>query len=190
MKIYRSKFYAYVNGDILFTQSLIDTLRFIARSLEINQPHPMLIVGQRTNVKNVGEQQASTHENIMKISKTGKLFTEYGEDYFITNANYPWHDCPEVVIGRVAYDNWLVMNANKRRHTTLDATRTMIALHQTTRKGDYEGRLHPNRDFNRNLLNKLYKKINYGSGLTSCTRKYTAINNLYNQIEILDRRGC
>jgi hypothetical protein len=49
----------------------------------------MLIVGQRTNVKNIGEQQASTHENIMKISKTGKLFTEYGEDYFITNANYP-----------------------------------------------------------------------------------------------------
>jgi hypothetical protein len=52
----------------------------------------MIIVGQRTNVKNVNEQQASTHENIMKISKTGKLFTEYGEDYFITNANYPWHD--------------------------------------------------------------------------------------------------
>jgi hypothetical protein len=50
-----------------------------------------------------------------------------------------------VAIGRVAYDNWLVMNANKRRHTTLDATRTLIALHQTTRKGDYEGRSHPNR---------------------------------------------
>jgi hypothetical protein len=60
----------------------------------------MLIVGQRTNVKNVGEEDASTHESIMKISKTGKLFTECGEDYFITNANYPWHDCPEVVIGR------------------------------------------------------------------------------------------
>jgi hypothetical protein len=190
MKTYRSKFYAYVNGDILFTQSLIDTLRFIASSSEINRTHPMLIVGQRTNVKNVGEQQASTHEHLMKISKTGKLFPEYGEDYFITNANYPWHDCPEVVIGRVAYDNWLVMNANKRGHTTLDATRTLLALHQTTRKGDYEGRSHPNRDFNANLLKKLYKKINYGSGLTSCTRKYTAINNLHNQIEILDRRGC
>jgi hypothetical protein len=82
MKTYRSKFCAYVNGDILFTQSLIDTLRFIASSSEINQTHPMLIVGQRTNVKNVGEQHASTHENIIKISKTGKLFPEYSEDYF------------------------------------------------------------------------------------------------------------
>ena len=190
MKKYRSKFYAYVNGDILFTQNLIDTLRFITGSSKINQTHPMLIVGQRTNVKNVSEQQASTHENIMKIYKTGKLFTAWGEDYFITNANYPWHDCPEVVIGRVAYDNWLVLNANKRRHTTIDATRTLLALHQTTRKGDSEGHSHPNRDFNGNLLRKLYKKLNYGAGLTSCTRKYTAMNKMYNQIEILDRRGC
>jgi hypothetical protein len=62
---------------------------------------------------------------IIKISKTGKLFTAWGEDYFITNSNYPWKDCPEVVVGRVAYDNWLVLNANKRRHTTIDATRTL-----------------------------------------------------------------
>jgi hypothetical protein len=32
MEKYRSKFYAYVNGDILFTQDIIDTLRFIASS--------------------------------------------------------------------------------------------------------------------------------------------------------------
>ena len=69
------------------------------------------------------------------LSKTGKLFTAWGEDYFITNSNYPWKDCPEVVVGRVAYDNWLVLNANKRRHTTIDATRTLLALHQTTKKG-------------------------------------------------------
>jgi hypothetical protein len=34
----------------------------------------------------------------IKISKTGKLFTAWGEDYFITNSNYPWKDCPEVVV--------------------------------------------------------------------------------------------
>jgi hypothetical protein len=56
----------------------------------------------------------------------------------------PWKDCPEVVVGRVAYDNWLVLNANKRRHTTIDATRTLLALHQTTKKGNGEGRSHPN----------------------------------------------
>jgi hypothetical protein len=60
---------------------------------KINQTHPMLIVGQRTNVKHVSAENASSHENIIKISKTGKLFTAWGEDYFITNSNYPWKDC-------------------------------------------------------------------------------------------------
>jgi hypothetical protein len=69
----------------------------------------MLIVGQRTNVKHASAENASSHENIIKISKTGKLFTAWGEDYFITNSNYPWKDCPEVVVGRLAYDNWLVL---------------------------------------------------------------------------------
>ena len=190
MKHYPSKFYAYVNGDILFTQGLVDTLQFILSAKKINQTHPMLIVGQRTNVKHVSAENASSHENIIKISKTGKLFTTWGEDYFITNSNYPWKDCPEVVVGRVAYDNWLVLNANKRRHTTIDATRTLLALHQTTKKGNGEGRSHPNAHYNGNILRKLYNKINYGAGLTSCTRKYTVCNSTNNQIQLMERKGC
>jgi hypothetical protein len=62
---------------------------------------------------------------------------------------------PEVVVGRLAYDNWLVLNANKRRHTTIDATRTLLALHQTTEKGNDEGRSHPNAHYNGNILRKL-----------------------------------
>jgi hypothetical protein len=58
-------------------------------------------------------------------------------------------------------DNWLVLNANKRRHTTIDATRTLLALHQTTKKGNGEGRSHPNAHYNGNILRKLYNKINY-----------------------------
>ncbi len=31
------------------------------------------------------------------------------EDYFISSRDgFPWHKIPNVVIGRVAYDNWMV----------------------------------------------------------------------------------
>jgi hypothetical protein len=73
--LFRHTYFAYVNGDILFTQGLVDTLQFILSSRKINQTHPMLIVGQRTNVKHVSAENASSHKNIIKISKTGKLFT-------------------------------------------------------------------------------------------------------------------
>jgi hypothetical protein len=49
------------------TQGLVGTLQFILSSRKINQTHPMLIVGQRTNVKHVSAENASSHENIIKI---------------------------------------------------------------------------------------------------------------------------
>lgn len=187
MKKYSAHFYAYVNGDILFTQNLNDTLQFILNS-NVNHSEPMLIVGQRTNVKEVTAEQASTFENITKASKKGKLFTTWGADYFITNDVYPWKDCPEVVIGRRAYDNWLILNARKRNHTTIDATKTLLALHQTTKSGNKEGHTHLNGNFNAKLLSKLYKRINYAAGLTSCTSYITTRNETSKEVQLLQRK--
>ena len=41
--------------------------------------------------------------------------------------------------GRLAYDNWLVVNALLSSIPVLDATRTVIALHQTDSAGTHEG---------------------------------------------------
>ncbi|KAK3599737.1 hypothetical protein CHS0354_037210, partial [Potamilus streckersoni] len=60
------------------------------------------------------------------------LFAAYAEDYFITSTSYPWKDIPDIVIGRRAYDNWLVLNARTMMHRVLDATETILAVHQTT----------------------------------------------------------
>lgn len=182
MKKYNAHFYGYSNGDLLFTHTLVKTLL----KLKPYSEHPMLIVGQRTNVRDVTESQASSHENITLLAKKGKLFTPWGEDYFITDSKYPWKDCPEVVIGRVAYDNFLVLNARKHKHTTVDATRTLLALHQTTKAGDSEGHKHPNGNFNNRLLGRLYKRINYAAGLTSCTSYYTALNGSH--IQMIQRK--
>ncbi|XP_052061777.1 uncharacterized protein LOC127701844 [Mytilus californianus] len=187
MKRYSAHFYGYVNGDILLTQNLIDSLQFIFNS-NVNQSEPMLIVGQRTNVKEVTAEQASTFENITKVSKTGILFTPWGADYFITNAVYPWKECPEVVIGRRAYDNWLILNARKRNHTTIDATETLLALHQTTKAGNVEGHTHSNGNFNDKLLRTLYKRINYAAGLTSCTTYTTTRYETTKEIQLLKRK--
>ena len=40
---------------------------------------------------------------------------------------------PEVVIGRVAYDNWLVLNAIKSKQVVVDVSKTVLAVHQTTK---------------------------------------------------------
>jgi len=172
MANFKSTFYAYCNGDILFTENLIETLVSIL-NFNIDFKIPMLLVGQRTNVQDVTEDDASSFDKITKASKRGKLFTTYAEDYFITTSNYPWKDCAEVVIGRRAYDNWLVLNARKHQYTTIDGSKTLLAVHQTTKAGNYEGHAVPNSNYNDKLLVGMYRRVSYGSGLTSCTSFYT-----------------
>ena len=173
MEAFNTTFYAYSNGDILYTESLVDTLVGLVNS-QISLQAPVLLVGKRTNVVNVTESEGSTFENLTAIAKgRGSLFTGYAEDYFITPRVYPWKDIAEVVIGRRAYDNWLVWYARKQKQVVIDATSTLLAVHQTTIAGNYEGHGHKNGEYNHKLLVKMYKRIKYGAGLVDCAERHT-----------------
>ena len=78
---------AFANGDILFTESLLDSLHAILadQSLPLTRKH-LLVIGQRTNVDNMTEEEALTFEDIVSVArKRGELFTPDGVDYFITD---------------------------------------------------------------------------------------------------------
>lgn len=87
--------------------------------------------------------------------KFGKLFMTCAEDYFFvaggfdsenssdrdsseptpdgnrTSSFFPWHRFADVVVGRSAYDNYLVAMAIQLNVSVVDATDTLTALHQT-----------------------------------------------------------
>ncbi|KAL3860529.1 hypothetical protein ACJMK2_010647 [Sinanodonta woodiana] len=186
MKQFESDFYTYVNSDILFTNTLVDTLIEIlqnnqtfhnsAQSNSTSQHHT-LIIGRRTNVFNITMEEGSSWSELTKVAKKkGELFRSDAEDYFITSSSYPWIDIPEVVIGRRAYDNWLVMNARKQKHQVIDASETILAVHQTTKDGNYEGMKKKTKEHNHNLLVTLYKNVQYSLGVTECAEYQTTIN--------------
>ena len=177
MDAYNTTFYAYSNSDILFTKTLIDTLSSLSNSLA-NEEIPVLIVGRRTNVEigYLNETDGSSWDNLTSVSKaSGNIFSSNAEDFFITSGVYPWDECANVVIGRPAYDNWLVYNARKRKHIVIDATGTLLAIHQTTSAGNMEGHSHSNKGYNHNLLRKTYRNIKhyYFAGTTDCAEYYT-----------------
>ena len=174
MDAFNTSFYAYCNGDILFTHTVMETLGSLVDSSVFDLTKPTMIVGKRTNVDNVTEEEGMSWSNISEIGKArGKLFTGYAEDFFITTRSYAWKDIAEVVIGRRAYDNWLIYNARKQKQVVIDATRTLLAVHQTTLAGNFEGHGHKNRDYNHNLLVKMYKRIKYGAGVVECIEQFT-----------------
>lgn len=172
---FKSTFYAYANGDILFTESLFKTMIAVVRCFE-GQNKTILIVGQRTNVKNISKLQAVSFDSLRRISaERGSLFTPWGVDFFITSANYPWKKMPDVVIGRVAYDNFIILESIRRNVVVIDATRTLLAVHHTTKSGNFEGHSKPNGSLNYVIINHYYSNthVDFAKGQVICSNYFS-----------------
>ncbi|XP_052769659.1 uncharacterized protein LOC128209603 [Mya arenaria] len=182
-----SKLQGYVNSDILFTEQFVDTLGAIVRNNNLSQPY--LVVGRRTNVLDVTFNESRSFSGIEAAAKQrGVLFGANAEDFFITNAAFPWGKILDVVVGRLAYDNWLVGHTIcNLRIKTIDVTDTMLAVHQTTKSGgNFEGFKHEHAGYNRVLFRKHGLDPTWENGFTICAQELTFVN-LCGEIQVVER---
>lgn len=112
---------AYVNGDIMLTDSFIDGIKC---SSKFNH---FLIIGQRCDLD--VDQIIEFEDNWISALGKGVLHGVTGIDYFVFK-RLDWICIPSLVLGRVAWDNWFVYTAIKRGHVVIDATNTILAIHQ------------------------------------------------------------
>ncbi|XP_070192845.1 uncharacterized protein [Littorina saxatilis] len=154
MEHFNTTLYAYANGDILFTDSLVDTLLAVLTSpARLNDSQALLVTGRRTNVEFVTEAESATLQQVSRVAERGELFIPEAQDYFITDRRYPWESVPEFVVGRIAYDNWLTaMSIMSEDKAVVDATSTLLAVHQTTKAGVFEGFTHSNSYYNLDII--------------------------------------
>lgn len=175
-----SIFYGYANSDILFDGGLIKTLVNLVYTLQKDISfRPLFLTGLRWNVINVTENDISRRKNISGlVKKKGQVFVTSAQDYFITNRIYPWKDIPEVVVGAIAYDNWLVANAREKKHFTINTSRTILALHQSIDVNQHRSHFRDTVNYNANLLQNIYKiNLPYHKGFLECIERYTDFVN-------------
>ncbi|KAK3108616.1 hypothetical protein FSP39_011922 [Pinctada imbricata] len=189
MKQQSSVFYGYANSDILFTPSLMKTLQKID-SFKQNNTSPILVVGQRIDFSVVNISFPNNFSYIVKKGlHNGKLNEPDAIDYFIISKDFPLKDFPDVVVGRIAYDNYVIMHARAHRVAVIDATKTIPAIHQTTRAGNMEGHMQRNKLYNKELLNKEFDITNYLGGLTTCANYESVRNSSTNGINLIRRKS-
>lgn len=170
----RSQLFGYVNSDILFTSSLVDTLKSVIRTKDMNKP--FFLVGRRINVEDILQNETETFSDIEKVAKDrGQLFGANAEDFFITNSKFPWQNIIDVVVGRLAYDNWIVGHVIcKLKIDVIDITDTVLAVHQTTKiGGNFEGFKSKDAHFNNALFKKLGIVPQFDTGFTICSQELT-----------------
>ncbi|XP_052093433.1 uncharacterized protein LOC127729623 [Mytilus californianus] len=172
-KRYNASFIGFANSDILFTNELTENLQFLKNNSRFNYTHTMA-TGRRTDVANVSTEEAGSFKSLIHVSKKrGILFRSDAEDYFFTDPSYPWDVLPDLVIGRVAYDNFLLLHARMLNFSTIDFSKTVRAIHQVVDKGHMEEKwktTNKEQNYNKILIKSKFRDVNYYAGLTSCLR--------------------
>ncbi|CAC5365008.1 unnamed protein product [Mytilus coruscus] len=168
---YDASIIGYANADILFSSSLKLTLEFMNKYDKIIGTHFML-TGKRINIENLTIDEASSVRSLIQASKDrGTLFRNDAEDYFFTNRFFPWNSLPDLVIGRPAYDNFLLLFARMFNFSTFDLTQTVDAIHQTVDKGYLQEKWNSTKSesvYNRFIILQKYRNVNYHAGQMNC----------------------
>ena len=129
-----------------------------------------LVVGRRTNTP-CCDRPLYLPDDVTRLARqTGRLFQAGAEDYFFIPSNvFPWERISDVVIGRPAYDIYLVEMAVRLNVSVVDATNTLLAFHQTDKEGNFAGRKNVYAHFNYDSIGKFA----YRYGSTTDSQFYT-----------------
>jgi len=108
--------------------------------------------------------------NCSDVSTCVKNKHSQSKDRLQQSGYFLWEEIPDFVVGRIAYDNWLVAQAVKWNITwSIDVTNTVLAIHQTGPHGIRSGLEDP--DHLRTIyLNHDLIDVDYffGAGRTNC----------------------
>lgn len=118
---------AYVNCDILLTPHILNAIKSIHFS-------DFLMIGQRIDLSEwvaIETVDPDLINKLIALSQSGgiNLHLPAGSDYFMFKRGM-WHDLPPVVIGRGGYDGALIASCLQRCIPVVDATLSILALHQ------------------------------------------------------------
>jgi len=117
----------YANADMLFTQDLLDA----AQQLQAQARH-FLMVGQRwdLDVPLPLEYSADWQDELRRIVHSqGHLHRTAGSDYFLFPRGL-FTEIPGFAVGRAGWDNWMIYHARTQGWPVIDATSSILAIHQ------------------------------------------------------------
>jgi len=121
----KNKIICYVNADIILFKDVIKTVNRIPFQ-------KFLIVGQRRDAEifnNINFEDACWENNLREYVIKNNKPLQGGIDYFIFPKGI-FSKLPPFAVGRAGWDNWMIYNSRKRDIPTIDATQTIMAIHQ------------------------------------------------------------
>lgn len=125
-KLSTGDLFCYVNADIILVGDFVSSLARV-------EGKSFLVVGRRWDVDLGGSidfSDPSWESKLLEhVHSNGVLHRPQGLDYFVFPRGL-FEEMPPFVVGRVGWDNWMVLHARLSRVPVVDATRAITAIHQ------------------------------------------------------------
>ena len=118
---------AYLNADILLLPDFVEAARQVSRLAK-----SFLIVGQRwdLDVRSLLDFSPGWDGRLRSdVESRGKLHMPAGSDYFLFPRDL-FTELPDFTIGRAGWDNWMIFHARQRGWPVIDATPSIMVIHQ------------------------------------------------------------
>jgi hypothetical protein len=118
----------YINSDIILLSDFMPAVREVSGRFD-----KFLVTGQRWDAditEALAFDMGGWEENLRQYV-VGNAFLHWptGMDYFVFNRGL-WSDIPDLAIGRMAWDSWLVGKPIDDGQAVVDATEMVMAIHQ------------------------------------------------------------
>lgn len=177
--------YTYLNADIIGTRDFVEAIDAVSNLGDF------LMVGRRTEVPwNATIDVRDPGFDFDAHLRRGEMAVPNAVDYFVvTRDAIDWGSVPPLVVGRPAFDAWLVDHVYHRPEVALvDATRSVPMIHQSDgerwgSRGDGSPST-PNLLYNKKWANNV--KNNIGHGTTEHARWET--EKIANGTSVLNKR--
>ena len=185
MQNYNSTFYGFANADIAFGKGLLQTISTLSKNKSLVD-NPCLFIGKRTyfNFEKYG-QLLRTPDEIRILMGLGEQI-HWSSDYFITTKSFPWPEVIPLSVGRPLFCRWIIAYALQNNIPVIDTSKTIEALHLTTKDGNRSSWDKPGIHCNRNIIQYSYPKVEMLLGRVECTEWETYWHN--GNINIRHRR--
>ena len=119
---------AYLNADILVMPEIIGVIRQVLAQVE-----RFLVIGQRWDLDVTQELDFDTAWEARlrsDVQRRGRLHPPAGSDFFIFPRSL-FYEMPEFAIGRAGWDNWMIYHALQQGWPVIDATPSLMVIHQS-----------------------------------------------------------
>lgn len=120
----------YVNADILLPDKFFQTVSILHKKLHKNY----LLVGERIDSDVTAELNFITNwetDFVNEYKKSFKIHPPHGSDIFVfPRGQYHLGNMPDLLVGRGAWDNWMIFDGLKNKIKVVDISNTVRVYHQ------------------------------------------------------------